>query len=133
MHQIPGRSNSLYLQHSLGLEPPGRGIRHRLGGDAEMLVQLFIWRAGAKTAHSDENTFGADDGIPALANCGLDRDLDRRIADHAVPDHGGGFQQQVQARDRHHPRRNAALDQQLARLDGDRDLRSGGKDRCAGL
>ena len=46
-----------------------------LGGDAEVLVEVLVGRAGAEAGHADEGAVGADDGVPALPDGGLDADL----------------------------------------------------------
>src|SRR5918995_1374217 len=68
----------------------------RLGGDAEVPVEILIGRARAKSGHADEDSVGSDDRIPAEAHGGLDRDLDRRIADDAGTDVLGLSQEEVE-------------------------------------
>ena len=40
-----------------------------------MLVEVLVGRAGAEAGHADEGAVGADDGVPALPDRGLDADL----------------------------------------------------------
>src|SRR6202790_3281297 len=53
----------------------------RLGGNSEMLVELLGGRAGAEAVHAYKCAIVADHRIPAPPDRGLDRDLDRGIAD----------------------------------------------------
>ena len=58
-----------------------RRLGHLLGRNTKMLVKLLIGRAGAKAAHADKSGIRADDGVPALADACLDRDVDLGFAD----------------------------------------------------
>ena len=58
-----------------------RGVGDGLRRDAEMLVDLLVGAAGAEGVHADKGAVMADHGVPAEADAGLDRDLDRGGAD----------------------------------------------------
>src|ERR1700734_2339040 len=64
----------------LGLEPSERRLDHRLGRDAEMLVDGFIGSAFAEALHADEGAV-ADYGVPSEPHRRLDAALQLPIAD----------------------------------------------------
>src|ERR1700704_2515939 len=95
-------------------------VNRSLGGNSEVLVKVLGGRACSKGVHADKFAILADHGIPAPAHGGLDRDLDRGIADDRLLALGRLRQPEFQRGPRDHARRNAALGELL--LGGDRDL-----------
>src|SRR5262245_16295016 len=61
------------------------GRCNRLGGDAELPVEILVRSAGPEACHADEGPVAADDLVPALAHRGLDRDPHGRVADDGAP------------------------------------------------
>src|SRR5216684_7832751 len=110
-----------------------RCFRNFFRRDPEMLEQVLGGRARAEGGHADEFAVGSDDGVPSLADRGLDADPDLGIADDGAPGRGRRGEKELEAGDRDDARRDAALGQQLARLDRERDFGSGGKQRDLGL
>jgi hypothetical protein len=60
---------------------PERGAHNRLGGDAEVVVDVLGWRTRAEAGHADKGAVGADELVPAEADGGLDRDVRGCAAD----------------------------------------------------
>src|SRR4030081_443688 len=60
------------------------GADRSLSGNPEMLVEFLGGGAGAETVHADKYAILPDHGIPTPAHRGLDRDLDRGIADNSL-------------------------------------------------
>src|SRR6185369_8728222 len=110
-----------------------RRCGHLLGRDAEMAVKVLVGRAGAEAVHADEHAIRADDRVPALAHRGFDRDVNLGLTDHRAARCGIRGKQQLEARHRNHPRRNAALLQKLLRLDRNRNFRAGREQRYVRL
>src|SRR5262249_39823587 len=98
-------------------------VQRRLGDvlyrNAEVAIEFLVGGARAKTRHADEGAIQADDFVPALADRGLDRDLDRRRADHVTALGGGEGAEQLEARERNHARSDPALAQNPLCLDRD--------------
>src|SRR3954453_7602910 len=104
-----------------------------LGGNSKVLEKVLGGGAGTETGHAYEFTILTDHGIPAPAHCGLDRDLDRRIADNGVPPVRRLRQQQFERGHRDPPRRDAAFRQLLLGGHRDLDLGARGEQRHLGL
>src|SRR5580693_6154577 len=108
-------------------------INRGLSGNSKVLEKVLGRRAGAEAMHADKCAILADHGVPAPAYRGLDRDLDRGLADDRLLLVRRLRQQQFERGHRHHPRRNAALRQLLLRGDRDLDLGARGEYRHLGL
>src|SRR5208282_5842889 len=84
-------------------------LQSRLGDlfrrQSKMLVKLLVRRAGAKTGHADKSSGRADDGVPALADAGFDRDIDLGLADDRRALRLRRGEKQFEARHRNDPRR----------------------------
>src|SRR6185437_4635667 len=80
-----------------------RCVYRSLGGNAEVLEKVLGRRACPETVHTDELAIVADHGIPAPAHGGLDRDLDRRLADQGLQFVFRLRQHQFERRHRDHP------------------------------
>src|SRR5579862_717630 len=63
--RLPGVGRRRY--HALGSEPRLGGMRHRLSGDPELLVEPAFRRRGAEMIEADEEPVLADEPLPALA------------------------------------------------------------------
>ena len=92
-----------------------------------MLVNIRAGRARAKAGHSHEEPLGANDGIPALADAGLDRDPDRRRSDHRFTRRLILLFEKIEAGHRYDARRDAPRPEQGLRFDGDRNFGTGGE------
>src|SRR5271167_3289587 len=84
------------LRHSGALQALCRSRNHRLGGDAEMRVEVLGRGAGAEAGHADEDAIRPDHSVPAEPDRGLDRDLDRSVADHGLALRYRLLQQQIE-------------------------------------
>src|SRR5580658_344839 len=89
-----------------------------------MLVKLFVRRAGAKAGHADENSVRADNRVPALADAGLDGDVDFGLADDRRALVVRQRQQKLKARYRDYACRDFARGEELFGVGRDGDFRS---------
>src|SRR4029077_2034118 len=92
-----------------------------------MRVDLFVFAARAEAVHADEGAFDADDGVPPLADAGLDGDADRGFADDAASRGLVAREEELEARHRHHARAMALRLEEVARLHRDLDLGARGE------
>src|SRR5665213_3018282 len=102
MHHNPERSGSA-TSHSGALQALCRSLDHGRGGDAEMRIEVLGRGAGAEAMHADEDAIRADHRVPAEPDRGLDRNLDRGVADDRLALRLRLLQQQIERRHRHHP------------------------------
>src|SRR5688572_26382262 len=84
-----GQDGSLGRPFSRQSQPSAQALQSSvnggLGSNSEMLEKVLGGGAGTKTVHAHKFTILADHGIPAPAHRGLDRDLDRGVADNRLP------------------------------------------------
>src|SRR6516164_5058661 len=97
------------------LQTRQRRLCHLLGGNAKMLVKLFVGPTRAKPAQAHKSSVGADNLVPALADAGFDADLYRRIADDCFALRRRCGKQQLHARHRDDAHRHALCGQKLLR------------------
>src|SRR5947207_2187504 len=97
-----------------------------------MAIKVLVGRTGAKTSHADEGSVRTDNGIPALANAGFDRDVDLGAAGDGLALGFRQSKQQLKARHRNDPGANVARGKKLASLDRERDLRARCEQRYVG-
>src|SRR3984957_9964449 len=109
-----------------------RRLDHRLGRDAEMLIDGFIWAAFAEALHADEWAV-ADDRVPSEPYRGLDRDLHFGGADDRAAIVLRLLEERREAGHGHDPGRYALLLQLRLRGDSERHFGAGGEDRHFGL
>src|SRR5690606_3421669 len=95
---------------------------NRIGRDAEMLVKVRRWCAGAETAHPNKDAVGADEAVPALSDAGFNRHANRRVAEHRIAIVFRLHLKQLKARNRDHAGRDAALFKHLLCLNRDLNL-----------
>src|SRR6478609_6941464 len=119
-----GQDGSLGRPFSRQSQPSAQALQSSvnggLGGNSEMLKKVLGGGAGTKTVHAHKFTIRADHGIPTPAHRGLDRDLDRGVADDGLPPLRRLRQQQFERGHRDRPRRDAAFSELF--LGGHRDL-----------
>ncbi len=97
-------------------------FRRRLGGYAEVLVEIGNLAAGAKTVHADEDAVEADEAVPAEANAGLDGDFHLGFSDDLGLVGVVLRLEQFEARHRHDAHGVAVPDQKIAGIDRNLDL-----------
>src|SRR4029077_8226907 len=109
-----------------------RRCGNRFSGNPEFLVQFLVRRARAERIHSDEDSIGTDNGIPALTNCGFDTDPHLCVADDSAPVFLALRMEQFEAGHRDHACRNAALGKQFCTVNRNRNFGTSGEDRDVG-
>src|SRR5665213_365416 len=132
MHHNPERFDSA-TSHSGALQALCRSLDHGRGSDAEMRIKILGRSAGAEAVHADEDAVRPDHRVPAEPDRGLDRDLDRGVADDRLALRLRLLQQQIERRHRHHPCGDAGGGKLLLGGDGDFDLRARRIQRHLGL
>src|SRR5215472_14054288 len=98
-------------------QPAEYGIGHMFGSDAEVFVEILVGRAGAEAAHADKQPVAANDRVPALANAGLDGDVDAGFSNDLAVDIFIGGKEQLEAGHRDDAGGNSASGEDRSRVD----------------
>src|SRR5712671_5150140 len=102
---------------------PRRGLGDGFWRNVEIIVNILVGRAGAKTGHADENPIFADDRVPALTDSRFDTDAHGRIANDLLALIAVLLQEKGHAGHRDDPRGNLPRGQNAPCLECDRDFR----------
>ena len=102
--------------------------RHRVGGNAEMLIKPGRRTGSAESVHADDFALAAEILLPAEFGGSFDHDP-RRTAENPVAVFFILTVKQLGTGHRNHSNFNSLFPQFFLRFDGNRDFRPGGNDR----